>query len=78
MLENQDEARIARVEDIRSQVFEIVNKQQPKVKEAIIQSEYFSEIYQDLLFIGTALDKICDKISELFFNTISRKLLRGA
>ncbi len=52
MLENQDEAHIARVEGIRSQVFEIVNKQQPKVKEAIIQNEYFSEIYQDILFIG--------------------------
>ena len=66
MLENQGEVYIARKEDIQSQVFQIVNKQQPKVKETIIQSGYFSENRQDLLS-GTA-----HKISELFFNTISR------
>ena len=71
MLENQGKADIAREEDIRSQVFDIVNKQQPKVNKAIIQSGYFRRaIDHDQLF-PTALQKICDNTAELFSNTIS-------
>jgi hypothetical protein len=70
MLEAEGEAYVTRKEYIQSQVYNIVNKQQPEVEKAIIQIGYFSENYQDPLF-GKALHKACDKILELLFNTIS-------
>lgn len=70
MLEHLDGVCVGLQEFIQSQVLEIVKAQQPIVMKTIIDSEYFSKNRQDMSF-GTALAQTCDKISELFFNTIS-------